>query len=108
MHRVDEIDLVALTEANKRWRRALGLASDPIRVEDVGDGRILLRAEAVTGLVRVGSTDIEIAPKFLSTVEGSTGGSHAPGNSRTSPTSSPTTPHLHGCCGGQRTALLRS
>ncbi|MEV8170291.1 MULTISPECIES: 5-methylcytosine restriction system specificity protein McrC [Microbacterium] len=71
VHRVDEIDLVALTEANKRWRRALGLASDPIRVEDVGDGRILLRAEAVTGLVRVGSTDIEIAPKFLSTVEGS-------------------------------------
>ncbi|WEG08632.1 hypothetical protein PU630_15510 [Microbacterium horticulturae] len=71
MHRVDEIDIIALTEANKRWRRALGLASDPIRVEGLGDDRVQLRAEAVTGVVRVGRTDIEIAPKFLSAVEGS-------------------------------------
>lgn len=61
-----DLALDALAEANKRWRRALGLAGDPIRVEDVGDGLVALRAEAVTGVVRVGDTDIEIAPKFLS------------------------------------------
>ena len=71
VHHVEELDLLALAEANKRWRRALGLAGDPIRVEDLGDGRVQLRAEAVTGVVRVGRTDIEIAPKFLSAVEGS-------------------------------------
>lgn len=67
---VDEIDLQSLTEANTRWRRALNLKDDPIRVEDIGDGQVRLRAEAVTGVVRVGSTDIEISPKFLSSAEG--------------------------------------
>lgn len=61
-----DIDHHALMEANKRWKRALGLSSDPIRVEDLGDGRVRLRAEAVTGVVRIGHTDLEIAPKFLS------------------------------------------
>lgn len=63
-----DIDLRALAEANKRWARALGLSGDPIKVEDLGDGVVRLRAEAVTGVVRVGRTDIEIAPKFLSVV----------------------------------------
>jgi 5-methylcytosine-specific restriction endonuclease McrBC regulatory subunit McrC len=66
-----ELDLHALAEANKRWSRALGLAGDPIRVEDLGDGMVKLRAEAVTGVVRIGDTDIEIAPKFLSATDGS-------------------------------------
>ena len=65
------MDLHSLAEANKRWRQALGLSGDPIRVEDLGDGLVSLRAEAVTGVVRVGRTDIEIAPKFLSTTNGS-------------------------------------
>lgn len=65
-----ELDLHALGEANKRWTRVLGLSGDPIRVEDLGDGRVQLRAEAVTGVVRVGHTDIEIAPKFLSAAGG--------------------------------------
>lgn len=65
----NDIDLHALAEANKRWARALGLSGDPIRVEDLGDGVVRLRAEAVTGVVRVGRTDIEIAPKFLSASE---------------------------------------
>lgn len=60
-----DLDLQALAEANKRWGRALGLGSDPIRVEDFGDGLVRLRAEAVTGVIRVGGVDIEIAPKFL-------------------------------------------
>ncbi|WP_222127542.1 McrC family protein [Brevibacterium casei] len=60
-----------MAEANKRWRRALGTAKDPIRVEVLGDGLVRLRAEAVTGVVHVGGSDIEIAPKFLSTADGS-------------------------------------
>ena len=65
------LDLRALADANKRWIRALGLSSDPIRVKDFGDGLVELRAEAVTGVVRIGDTDIEIAPKFLSAADGS-------------------------------------
>lgn len=68
--RAQDLDLHALAEANKRWTRALGLSGDPIRVEDIGDGLVKLRAEAVTGVVRVGTTDIEIAPKFLSSAGG--------------------------------------
>lgn len=59
------LDLNALAQANTRWRRLLGLRTDPIRVYDVGDGVVHLRAEMVTGVVRVGRVDIEIAPKFL-------------------------------------------
>lgn len=66
----DEIDLRALAEANMRWKRALKLKDNPIRVDDLGNGQVRLRAEAVTGVVRVGSTDIEIAPKFLSNLPG--------------------------------------
>ncbi|NOI30752.1 5-methylcytosine restriction system specificity protein McrC [Vibrio coralliilyticus] len=66
IQRAEYINLNALSEANKRWKRNLGLSCDPIRVEDIGDGFVKLRAEAVTGVIRVGNTDIEIAPKFLS------------------------------------------
>ncbi len=68
--RIQDLDLRALTEANKRWKRTLALSGNPIRVEDVGDGLVELRAKEVTGVVRVGGTDIEIAPKFLSTADG--------------------------------------
>lgn len=67
----DDIDLRALAEANNRWRKALGLSDDPIWVQDIGNGLVKLRAEAVTGVVRIGDTDIEIAPKFLDAAEGS-------------------------------------
>ncbi|MGE9781891.1 5-methylcytosine restriction system specificity protein McrC [Janibacter sp. G368] len=60
-----DIDLGALAQANERWRKALGLASDPLRAEVLPDGSVQVRAEAVTGVVRVGDADIEIAPKFL-------------------------------------------
>lgn len=64
-----DIDLHALAKANKHWKGALGLSSDPIRVVDCGEGFVEMRAEAVTGVVRVGQTDIEIAPKFLSATD---------------------------------------
>lgn len=69
--RADDIDRLALAQANKRWRRALGLSGDPIRVDTVGGGQLSVRAEAVTGVVRIGHTDIEIAPKFLDAAHGS-------------------------------------
>lgn len=66
-----DIDLLKLAEANKRWRRILGLSGDPIRVENLGNGLLKLRAEAVTGVIRIGNIDIEIAPKFLNVADGS-------------------------------------
>ena len=68
---IEDVDLQALNEANSRWRRALSLSDNPIRAEDLGNGQVQLRAEGVTGVVRVGDTDIEIAPKFLSNAVGS-------------------------------------
>ena len=65
VRRAVDLDLHALGEANKRWKKALGLSNEPIRVEEIGNGLIKLRAEAVTGVIRIGNTDIEIAPKFL-------------------------------------------
>lgn len=62
-----KLDLNALFAANLRWKKTLGLSSDPIKVEHLSDGSLSLRAEAVTGVVRIGRTDIEIAPKFLGT-----------------------------------------
>lgn len=62
----ENLDLHALASANKRWRRELGLSADPIHVEDLGNGFVRLRAEAVTGVLSIGNVDIEIAPKFLS------------------------------------------
>lgn len=68
---VAEIDFQALSEVNSRWKRALGMRDNPIRAEQLGNGQVQLRAEGVTGVVRVGGIDIEIAPKFLSNTIGS-------------------------------------
>jgi len=66
-----DINISTLIEASNRWRKSLGLSGEPFKVEDIGNGQIRLRAEAVTGVVRVGNTDIEIAPKFLDATNGS-------------------------------------
>lgn len=71
VYQADLIDLGVLTSANKRWRRELGLSVDPIRVAYIGKGLIKLRAESVTGVIRIGKIDIEIAPKFLNAASGS-------------------------------------
>ena len=64
-----EINHHSLTQANKQWARALGLNRDPIQIIRLVDGRVRLRAEEVTGVVRIGDTDIEITPKFLSSTK---------------------------------------
>lgn len=71
VHAIGDIDLEALLEANKHWRKSLGLSGDPIRIENIGKEFVTLRAEAVTGVIRAGRIDIEIAPKFLSVTNGS-------------------------------------
>lgn len=43
----------------------MGLRSNPIKVERSGTASVALRAEGVTGTVRVGTVDIDIVPKFL-------------------------------------------
>lgn len=65
----DDLDIHALASANRRWKKELGLSGDPIRVEDLGNGFLRLRAEAVTGVLRIGKVHIEIAPKFLSATD---------------------------------------
>lgn len=67
----EDIDKHTLIEASSRWRKILGLSNEPFKVEDIGNGQIKLRAEAVTGVVRVGNRDIEVAPKFLDAATGS-------------------------------------
>ncbi|WP_275065503.1 5-methylcytosine restriction system specificity protein McrC [Aliidiomarina taiwanensis] len=69
VHSSADIDLRVLDEANRRWRIKLGLPNSPIRVKNIGNGYVTLRAEGVTGVVRIGDTDIEIAPKFLDAAE---------------------------------------
>ncbi|MCC8408620.1 McrC family protein [Mucilaginibacter sp. UR6-1] len=68
--RSNEIDIPTLIEASNRWRKILGLSGEPFKIETIANGQIQLRAEAITGVVRVGNTDIEIAPKFLDSSEG--------------------------------------
>ena len=43
VRRAVDLDLHALGEANKRWKKALGLSNEPIRVEEIGNGLIILR-----------------------------------------------------------------
>lgn len=64
---VDSIDLRTLEDANQRWSKILGLSKAPLQIRHIGNGLISLRAEAVTGVVRIGDVDVEIAPKFLNT-----------------------------------------
>jgi len=68
--RTEDINLNTLIEASGRWRKILGLSSEPFKVDYLENGQIKLRAEAITGVIRVGNTDIEIAPKFLDATEG--------------------------------------
>ena len=58
-------ELSGLRDANARWSQALGLPTDPIRIDYKTDGSVMLRAEQVTGVIRAGNLDLEIAPKFL-------------------------------------------
>lgn len=62
---IDLLDLRDLEEANRRWSKLLGLSRSPIQAQLQGQNTIGLRAEGVTGAIRIGDVDVEIAPKFL-------------------------------------------
>lgn len=55
------IDVGALAESNKRWKRLLKLSRDPLKWALLADGHVELRAQDVTGVVRIGDTDIELS-----------------------------------------------
>ncbi|WP_316812949.1 5-methylcytosine restriction system specificity protein McrC [Pedobacter heparinus] len=67
----NDLDISTLIRASNRWRKILGLSGEPFKIEDIGNGQIRLRAEAITGVVRIGNTDIEVAPKFLNSTDDS-------------------------------------
>lgn len=53
-----------LETANGAWKKSLGLSEVPIVIEPEG-GRVALSARHIAGTIRVGSINLEIAPKFL-------------------------------------------
>jgi hypothetical protein len=65
------IDMRTVSAANQQWMRALRLSTEPLEAEDLGNGFIRLRARGVTGVIRIGKVDVEIAPKFLNSASGS-------------------------------------
>jgi len=69
--RDQDIEISTLIKASSRWKKILGLSCEPFKVENIGNGQIQIRAEAITGVVRIGNTDIEVAPKFLDSTDGS-------------------------------------
>lgn len=62
----DEL-LEGLKNESQRWKELLGLSRLPFAIEYAGANRHTVRAEAVTGFVRVGELAVEVRPKFLPT-----------------------------------------
>lgn len=50
--------------ANQKWQQVLDLPQSPFQI-DTSAGVLKIRAIGVTGVIRIGDTDIEIVPKFL-------------------------------------------
>lgn len=53
-----------LVATNLSWQKTLGLPSPPLRIDYDGQ-RAAIRARGVSGTIRVGTLNIELAPKFL-------------------------------------------
>ena len=66
---------VSLAEVNEilkqgdRWKSSLKLRQAPFVIRQDAAGAYQLRAEGIAGMVRIGSIDFEIAPKFLNVGE---------------------------------------
>jgi 5-methylcytosine-specific restriction enzyme subunit McrC len=61
----DSIPVDSILKESQHWQQILGLNESPIVISYSGNKQVSLRASGVTGLLRVGSLDIEIRPKFL-------------------------------------------
>jgi hypothetical protein len=57
--------LDTLRTESGRWKLQLGLARSPIAIDFMGRGRYSVRAEGVTGFLKIADLNIEIVPKFL-------------------------------------------
>lgn len=58
-------DVGEVAEIGERWKRALHLRSNPLKLKRVSPRRFSLRAEGVTGIINAGPLYIEVVPKFL-------------------------------------------
>ncbi len=57
--------LEGLRSESQRWKELLGLSRPPFAIEYTGANSHTVRAEAVTGFVRIGELAVEVRPKFL-------------------------------------------
>jgi 5-methylcytosine-specific restriction enzyme subunit McrC len=63
--------LDALRIESENWKRNLGLAFQPISIDYRGNSRYVIRAQGVTGFLRVRDLTLEIEPKFIEPKDGS-------------------------------------
>jgi 5-methylcytosine-specific restriction enzyme subunit McrC len=57
--------LELLKQESRRWKRSLGVAREPFAVTFVRGRGYFVRAQGVAGFVQVGTTTVEVRPKFL-------------------------------------------
>lgn len=62
---LDPLELNILEKSNKYWKNKLGLTKDPLRLQQIDKNIFEVRAEGITGIIRIGTFDIEIKPKFI-------------------------------------------
>lgn len=61
----DSRELNIFEKSNKYWKNKLGLTKDPLRLRQIDENIFEVRAEGVTGIVKIGAFDLEIKPKFI-------------------------------------------
>ena len=63
--RMDPYELSLFEESNKYWKSKLQLPRYPFRTQQIDKDLFEVRAEGVTGIIKIGSFDFEIKPKFI-------------------------------------------
>src|SRR5690348_3835578 len=62
----DDESLDTLRDESEYWKQQLGLPYQPFEINYAGHGQHTIRAQGVSGFIKVGELLIEIKPKFLS------------------------------------------
>lgn len=68
--RLTQRQVEAIVALSSYWKSVLGLSGSPLSIEAVDEGDYCLRANGITGVVRIDDFDIEIAPKFVDIADG--------------------------------------
>lgn len=58
-------ELISFDKENNYWKEKLQLPNNPFRLTVVKEGLYDVRAEGITGLIRIGNFNFEVIPKFL-------------------------------------------